>query len=414
MDLSLICLFAFGYLSILSESWLKVNKAASALLMAILLWGVLFQGVGWEEGNLLLGTRLNEVSQIALFLLGAMTLVELVDAHEGFHLVSGWISAVSGRLLVCVVGLLAFFLSALLDNLTTTIVLIALIRKLGFRQEHRLLLGALTVVSANAGGAWTPIGDVTTTMLWIQGNIDAVPVMKALFLPSFGAFLVALIWIVFSFPRQVEAAHEVEPVTEDVGKSRWVLLIGAAALVMTPVLRACFGLPPFMGIFLGLALLWIVTDLIHWRYPHRQHLRVHHILKQVDTSGVLFFIGILLAIDALDGAGMLKSLALWLDQVIGSVSVVALLIGAISAVIDNIPLVAAGMGMYSFLPPNDHFWYLLAYAAGTGGSILLLGSAAGIAFMQMEKVSFGWYCRYVTPMAIFSYLVGAGIYFLQR
>jgi Na+/H+ antiporter NhaD/arsenite permease-like protein len=413
MDLALICLFAFGYLSILSESWLKVNKTASALLMAILLWGVLFQGVGLEQGQLLLGTRLNEVSQIALFLLGAMTLVELVDAHEGFRLVSGWISAVSGRLLVGVIGILAFFLSALLDNLTTTIVLVALIRKLGFRQEHRLLLGALTVVAANAGGAWTPIGDVTTTMLWIQGNIDTVPLMKALFLPSFGAFLVALIWIVFSFPRQIEAAHNVEPVKEDVGKSRWVLLIGAAALVMTPVLHAFFGLPPFMGIFLGLALLWIATDLIHWRYPHQQHLRVHYILKQVDTSGVLFFIGILLAIDALDGAGILKGLALWLDQVVGSMSLVALLIGAISAVIDNIPLVAAGMGMYAFLPSNDPFWYLLAYAAGTGGSILLLGSAAGIAFMQMEKVSFSWYCKYVTPMAILSYLVGAGIYFLQ-
>ena len=413
MALSLVCLFSLGYFAILFEPWIKVNKAASALLMAILLWGILFQGVGWDVGGALLGTRLNEVSQIALFLLGAMTLVELVDAHQGFQLISDWICAASGRVLVVVVGVFAFFLSAILDNLTTTIVLIALIRKLGFKQEKRLLLGGLTVIAANAGGAWTPIGDVTTTMLWIEGKIDTVPVIEALFLPSFCAFAVALAWVFYRFPRRIERSHCEEPLREDEGKSRWILVIGALALIFVPVLHAFFGLPPFMGVFLGLALLWIATDLIHWKHPHRQHLRVHHILKQVDTSGVLFFIGILLAITALDGAGILEGLASWLDRMVGNLSVIALLMGGISAVVDNIPLVAAGMGMYDTLAPNSHFWYLLAYATGTGGSILLLGSAAGIAFMQMENVSFTWYCKRITPIAIVSYFVGAGVYFLQ-
>ena len=412
-EISLVFLFLVGYSAILSESWIRVNKAAPALLMAIAAWAILFQTAGWLEGKALLSVHLDAVSQVALFLLGAMVLVELIDVHQGFQLISDAVRAISGRKLICAIGVISFLLSAVLDNLTTAIVMVAFLRRLGLEREERWRLGALVVIGANAGGAWSPIGDVTTTMLWVQGKIYAWEIMQALFLPSLACFLAALGWILYTFPTRLKAHKhpEIEGAVDPM--SRWILFAGMSALVLVPIIHALFGLPPFMGVFFSLALLWIATDLCHAAHPQKQHLRVHHILTQVDTSGVLFFIGILLGIDALDGAGLLGRLSGWLGQEIGSLSVIALLVGMISAIIDNIPLVAAGIGMYDALPINDPFWHLLAYCAGTGGSLLLLGSAAGIAFMQMEKVSFGWYCRRATPVAFISYLIGAAVYFLQ-
>lgn len=411
MDTGIIVLFVAGYAAILSEGWIRVNKAASALLMAVVLWSLLFRIKGWDLGSELLGRYVGEVSQIVLFLLGAMVVVELIDAHRGFNTITDLISTRSKRKLLFLIGMVTFFLSAVLDNLTTTIVMISLLRGLLPEREDRLRFGMIVVIAANAGGAWTPIGDVTTTMLWIQGKITSLAVMKALFLPSFLSFAVALSLALFSYRRGEKIEQVSMPQPSASGK--WMFAMGVTALLLVPVLHALLGLPPFLSIFFGLALLWIITDRLHWPHEDREHLRIHRILTQVDTSGVLFFLAILLGVDALSAAGLLKELAVWLNDTFQSMSVVAIVIGIASAAIDNIPLVAAGMSMYAPISQDASLWHLLAYTAGTGGSMLLIGSAAGIAFMQMEKVTFLWYLKRAAPIAFVSYFVGIAIYFLQ-
>ena len=383
----IIFVFTLGYLAIIFENRIRVNKTASALLMAVLTWMFLFL----VEPNIhALGEKVNDVSQIIFFLLGAMTLVEVVDVHKGFTVITNLIHTSSKRKMLWIMGFTTFFLSAVLDNLTTTIVMISLLRKLVPDPKERLILGAMVVIAANAGGAWTPIGDVTTTMLWINGNITTLNVMKALFLPSVTALVVALIFLGWNlkgnYPRALQRAREeaVEP------GARVVFYCGIGSLIFVPIFKALTGLPPFMGMLIALGALWLITDIMHAPHEMREHLRLPRILTRIDTSGVLFFLGILLCIAALDVAGLLNELARLLDRTIGNISVIVTLIGLISAVIDNVPLVAAGMGMYDLqtYPPDSYLWQMLAYCAGTGGSILIIGSAAGIAFMGLEQLDF--------------------------
>jgi NhaD family Na+/H+ antiporter len=422
MDLDLasiwiLVVFVVGYFAIVFEHVVGVNKTASALLMAVITWMFLFlaEGSSIAEKTILLGMQLGEVSQIIFFLLGAMTLVELIDSHHGFKIITDFIQTNSKRKLLWIMGFVAFFLSAILDNLTTTIVMVSLLRKLVPDHYERITLGSMIVVAANAGGAWTPIGDVTTTMLWIKGNISTLAVMKSLFIPSFLSLILTLILFGWNLKGRVPAlALRAQQATPEIG-ARVIFWCGLGGLIFVPIFRALTGLPPFMGMLIALGFLWLLTDLMHQK-KERRHLLVPHILTRIDTSGVLFFFGILLCIGSLDAIGLLHELATFLDRQIGNVTIIATLIGLLSAVVDNVPLVAAGMGMYDLAtyPMDSHLWQLLAYCAGTGGSILLIGSAAGIALMGMEKVHFFWYLKRVSTIALVSYLFGIGVYLLQE
>ena len=293
--------------------------------------------------------------------------------------------------------------------------MISLLRKLVPDPKERWMLGAMVVIAANAGGAWTPIGDVTTTMLWINGNITTLTVMRMLIVPSLVSLVVALLLLGWNlkgvYPHIVARAHreEVEP------GARLIFCAGMGALIFVPIFKALTGLPPFMGILISLGVLWLITDVLHSPHETRQHLRLPHILTRIDTSGVLFFLGILLAISALDVGGILQELAEFLNTAIGNLPIIATLIGLISAVIDNVPLVAAGMGMWDMqtYPADSSLWQMLAFCAGTGGSILIIGSAAGVAFMGLEKVDFIWYLKRVSLIALVSYFAGVAAFILQ-
>ncbi|HSX11000.1 MAG TPA: sodium:proton antiporter NhaD [Chlamydiales bacterium] len=409
----IILIFVVGYLAIIFEHKIKVNKTASALLMAVLCWMFLFL----SAPNLhALGEKVNDVSQIIFFLMGAMTLVEVVDAHKGFRVITDLIQTNSKRKMLWIMGFTTFFLSAVLDNLTTTIVMVSLLRKLVPEPKDRMILGSMVVIAANAGGAWTPIGDVTTTMLWINGNITSLSIMKALFLPSILSLVVALLILGANlrgtYPRMVQLAHEEEVAPG----SRLIFYCGIGALVFVPIFKALTGLPPFMGILIALGAVWLITDILHSPHENRQSLRLPQILTRIDTSGVLFFLGILLCISSLDVAGFLTQLAHFLNDTVGNLSVIVTLIGLISAVIDNVPLVAAGMGMYDMqtYPPDSYLWQMLAYCAGTGGSILIIGSAAGVALMGLEKIDFIWYFKKISLTALVSYLVGVLVFLAQQ
>ena len=409
----IILVFILGYLAVIFEHNIRVNKTASSLLMAVLSWMFLFFAASQTHA---LGEKLNEISQIIFFLLGAMTLVEVVDVHKGFKVITDLIQTSSKKKMLWIIGLTSFFLSAVLDNLTTTIVMLSLLRKMIPEKQDRWLLGGIVVIAANAGGAWTPIGDVTTTMLWINGNITSLSVMKSLVTPSLISLFVALLIAGRSLkgvhPYAAQRAHEeaVEP------GARVVFFAGLGALIFVPIFKALTGLPPFMGMLFSVGFLWLLTDFMHSPYESRSHLRVPKVLARIDISSVLFFLGILLAISALDVAGLLADLARFLDEKVGNISVIAILIGLISAVIDNVPLVAAGMGMYSMeiYPQDAYLWKLLAYCAGTGGSVLIIGSAAGVAFMGIEKVNFLWYVRKISLIALISYLSGVAVLILQQ
>ncbi len=413
----IILVFAIGYFAIIFEYNIKVNKTASALLMAVLTWVFVFisQGHNTASDVSVLGEHLNNISQIIYFLLGAMALVELVDCHKGFKVITDLIQTNSKRKMLWLIGFVTFFLSAILDNLTTTIVMVSLLRKLVPDRNDRLLLGATVVIAANAGGAWTPIGDVTTTMLWINGNLSTVAVMKALFVPSMTALVVALGLLGWglkgNYPRLVQNAKDETP--EPGGT--FIFYCGIGALVFVPIFKALTGLPPFMGMLIALGALWLITDIMHHPYKGREHLRVPQILTRIDISGVLFFLGILLCISALESVGLLKALATFLDVHVHNIPLIATLIGLFSAVVDNVPLVAACMGMYDLqvYPMDSQIWQLIAYCAGTGGSILIIGSAAGVALMGLEKIDFVWYFKKISWVALLSYLAGVVVYMLQ-
>ncbi|XVE66789.1 hypothetical protein DITRI_Ditri08aG0107400 [Diplodiscus trichospermus] len=414
-DIAMALLFAIGYAGIIFEESLAFNKSGVGLLMAVSLWVV--RSIGAPSRDIAvseLTLASSEVSEIVFFLLGAMTIVEIVDAHQGFKLVTDNITTRKPRTLLWVVGFVTFFLSSILDNLTSTIVMVSLLRKLLPPSEYRKLLGAVVVIAANAGGAWTPIGDVTTTMLWIHGQISTLQTMKGLFIPSIVSLAVPL--ALMSLTSEVNGKGQDSPnvlASEQMApRGQLVFSVGIGALLFVPVFKALTGLPPFMGMLLGLGVLWILTDAIHYGESERQKLKVPQALSRIDTQGALFFLGILLSVSSLEAAGILRELANYLDAHIPNVELIASAIGVVSAIIDNVPLVAATMGMYDLtsFPQDSEFWQLVAYCAGTGGSMLVIGSAAGVAYMGMEKVDFFWYLRKVSGFAFAGYAAGIAAY----
>lgn len=413
----LIAVFAIGYLCITIEHLIRIDKATIALLMGVLMWAIQYIHAGTEchEPSHCLMEHLAAISQIVFFLLGALAIVETISVHKGFQIIADAIHFRSKRKLLWAVGILTFFLSAILDNLTTTIVMIVLLKKLIDKDESRLLIGGAVVIAANAGGAWTPIGDVTTTMLWIGGQITPFATMRDLFIPSFISLLAAFAVISFMLKGKISPNEvSIQKHTQVEPKGKAVFFLGLIALVFVPIFKMLTGLPPFMGVLFGLGVLWLVTDLWHKKHEERAHLRMPSVLGQIDVSSLLFFLGILLSVAALDSAGVLSHLARSLDSVVANPVTIATLIGLASAVIDNVPLVAASMGMYRLeqFPVDHQFWQLVAFCAGTGGSILIIGSAAGIVFMALERVNFFWFLRKISLPALFSYFVGIAVYLL--
>lgn len=411
----LISVFVAGYLAIILEHLVKVNKAAVAIFMAVICWAIFFLTDQTTLQNDI--AHLNEhtaaIAQIVFFLLGAMVIVELIDSHRGFKIITDLIRTTSKRRMLWMVCLMAFFLSAVLDNLTTTILMVSLLRKIIPDAKDRLLFCCLTVVAANAGGAWTPIGDVTTTMLWIDGQISSWATIKTLFLPSLVSLLIPLLYFSFKTKGKFIGLKKEEELRQEPGAAL-VFAVGIAGLISVPIFKTLTGLPPFMGMLISLSILWLVTDGLHFPYETRKHLRVPHVLTRIDMSGALFFLGILLAVGALEAAGFLQVLATRLGDYISSLPILATSIGVLSAIIDNVPLVAATMGMYSLEQfPMDHsLWQMIAYAAGTGGSLLIIGSAAGVALMGMEKIDFIDYMKRMTLPVLVGYLAGMGVYLL--
>ncbi|NGX57083.1 MAG: Na(+)/H(+) antiporter NhaD [Candidatus Anoxychlamydiales bacterium] len=410
----IIFIFIIGYVFIALEYYIKVNKTATAILTAVLTWVFLFLHDGMIDisEQIKIERHIGDASQIIFFLLSAMTLVEIIDSHKGFQIITKYITTKSKKKLLWIVAISSFFLSAVLDNLTTTIVMISLLRKLLPDKKERLYYCATVVIAANAGGAWTPIGDVTTTMLWIKGQVTALKVIKALFLPSLTAMIVSIFLIGTKLKGKFKSIdlkkHKIEP------GAKLVLILGIISFAFVPVFRYLTHLPPFMGMLLGLGIIWVVTDIKHHKYETRKHLRVPFALTKIDTSSVLFFLGILLAVNSLEMVGILKKLAIYLDVHINNLAAVATSLGFLSALIDNVPLVAATMGMYdmAIYPPDSSLWQMIAYAAGTGGSILIIGSAAGVALMGIEKIDFVWYLKKISLTAITGYLAGMAVYLL--
>ena len=419
----LVVVFVAAYAAIVFEHPLGVNKSASALIGAGLLWTLYAASVGDPQvvsadlGESLLGT-----AQIIFFLLGAMTIVEVVDAHDGFDVITSRIRTRSVSSLLWIVGICTFFLSAILDNLTTTIVMVSLMQRLLAERRDRLFFAGVIVIAANSGGAWSPIGDVTTTMLWIGGQVTTLPLMKAVFVPALVSLLVPLaVTAVAARGRTVispdDSASGHRSITTALER-KLMLSLGLGVLVAVPAFKAATHLPPFMGILFGLGILWLVGDLLHRRkdLEESRRLTLVHALSRIDLSSIVFFVGILFAVAVLEHAHLLSAIAAWLDGTVGRLDVIVVIIGLVSAIVDNVPLVAASMGMYSLeqYPANHFLWGFLAYCAGTGGSILVIGSAAGVAAMGLEKIDFIWYLKKISLLALVGYLAGAAAYLTQH
>ena len=452
MFITIFIIFLVGYCFIVFEHVNHINKAATALLLGVILWviyaidteNILMCGYSqaWNSASLKLCDytirgfihkelfhHLSEISSILFFLIGAMTIVELVDKYQGFRLITNKIDCSNISRLLWIVSILTFFMSAVLDNLTTTIVIITVLSKLISKQENRWYFASVVIISANAGGAWSPIGDITTIMLWIGGQVTAKHIISALLAPSLVNVIVST--LIFSY---IIKGQTIRPILgEDETKAftskkeqTFMLVVGVLALVSVPLFKTMTHLPPFLGMLLGLSVMWIMTD----RYlkdrskEDKRRLTVTAALKEVDIPTVLFFLGILSAVAVLQSAGHLDIMATWLDENIKNIYGINLVIGVISAIVDNVPLVAASMGMYSITDVQSAgyclnfvqdgiFWTFLAYCSGTGGSLLVIGSAAGVAAMGLEKIGFGWYFKHISWIALVGYLAGALAYYIQ-
>jgi Na+/H+ antiporter NhaD/arsenite permease-like protein len=420
MTLIIAIIFIIGYLAIAFEHPLKINKAASALLTGVVCWSLYALWGGDKElVSANLGHHLSDIAGIIFFLQGAMVIVELIDAHDGFEVITQRIRTTSKRKLVWIVGIITFFLSAVLDNLTTTIVMVSLLRKLIPSHKDRLMFAGLIVISANAGGAWSPIGDVTTTMLWIGNQITTTNIIVKTILPSLVCFFIPALVISLQMKGSIEPMEQKkQKLFSTVNERNTVFIIGIASLLFVPVFKTFTHLPPYMGIVFGLGMMWVLTEMVHSEKDDAEKglLSVNHALRKIDSPSILFFLGILLAVSALQSTGILTSIASSLDRSIGNISAITIIIGFLSAIVDNVPLVAAAQGMYSLERyPTDHFfWEFLAYCSGTGGSILIIGSAAGVAAMGMEGIRFGWYLKKIAWLAILGYLAGATVFLLQH
>lgn len=423
----MIAIFVIGYAMIALEHPLKINKSATSVLLAAVIWAVfaLF-GPGMKDGALI--HHLGETAEILFFLLGAMTIVEIIDKHDGFSIITDRITTTSKRKLLWIISILTFFMSAVLDNLTTSIVMCALLRKLVGDKNTRWFFAGMVILAANAGGAWSPIGDVTTIMLWIKGNITAGNIILETIIPSLVSLLVPVAIIGMTMKGKLERpekteSEETSTVTRK--QSLIILIMGVGLLLFVPFFKTITHLPPYLGILFGLGILWITTEIMHKNNPtNYSRLNVTTIIQKVDVPSVLFFLGILMAVSCLNEAGHLGLLAGALNE-LGNVYVINIVIGVLSSIIDNVPLVAAAMGMYPVVPVelvteatkafavDGAFWEGLAYCAGTGGSLLIIGSAAGVAVMGMEKIDFIWYLKKISLWALIGYLAGAGTFYLM-
>lgn len=410
----MIVVFIVGYAFITLEHLTKINKATVALMMGVICWILQFaiDPSCVENGGLIcFSNHLANISQIVFFILGALTIVEIISIHHGFRIILNWIQIQSKRKLLWVIGFITFLLSSVLDNMTTTIVMVTLLRQLLDEGEDRWIIGSGIVIAANAGGAWTPIGDVTTTMLWIGGQITTAAVMRDLFMPSIVCMVVSFIFLSWMLKgeRLKRPPLDKQPLLPI---ENFIFYFGIGLLIFVPVFKHFTHLPPFMAIFFSLSILWIATDWLHGDKKNEESLKVPYALSKIDHSTIFFFLGILLCVDALDSAHILARLAIWLDRTIGNVPLIATIIGLLSAVIDNVPLVAASMGMYELTQyhQDSQFWEMIAYCAGTGGSILIIGSVSGVVFMGIEKVDFFWYLRRISLPALLGYLAGIAVY----
>ncbi len=470
MFILMVILFVLGYTAIALEHPLKIDKAASALILGMILWVVYVLGssdilsmvnetgeyvsrawahyvhaehlqnpshqdmIGFITHHEVLH-HLSEIATILFFLLGAMTIVETVDQHQGFKLITDRIKTTNKVKLLWILSILTFFMSAALDNLTTTIVMVALLRKLISDKQTRWFFASMVILAANAGGAWSPIGDVTTIMLWIGGQVTTLNIITMVILPSLVTMIVPLILLSFTMKGNVERPKIDASANQDLTtpfEQRLLLIMGVAGLLFVPVFKTITHLPPYMGMLLSLGVIWVTTELLHSKKSHenKHKLVIHGVLKKVDVPTVFFFLGILTAVASLQSAGHLSILSEWLDKNLGNIYTINLIIGVLSSVVDNVPLVAGAMGMYDIYTPemlaastnpeyfqyfvqDGPFWEFLAYCAGTGGSILIIGSAAGVAAMGMEKIDFIWYLKRISLLALLGYLAGAATYYLQ-
>jgi Na+/H+ antiporter NhaD/arsenite permease-like protein len=415
-------IFVLAYAAIALEHPIRVNKSASALLATGLLWIVYAVMSGdHQQVNRNLAESLAATAQVVFFLMGAMTIVEVVDAHDGFEVISSRIRTARQPSLMWLIGCVTFFVSAVFDNLTTTIVMISLTKKLIDNDEDRLFFAGMIVIAANAGGAWSPIGDVTTTMLWIGGQITPLSIMQGVFIPALVSLVVPLMVTSYTLRGRVVVPPAV-PERRKAGatnefEKRLMFWLGVGCLVSVPAFKTVTHLPPFLGILFGLGILWLAGEIVHRSKAEddKRHLTLVHALKNIDMSSVVFFIGILLSVAVLEHTHILAALAGWLDQTIGRLDLIVIIIGLVSAIVDNVPLVAATIGMYSLEqhPPDSFLWEFVAYCAGTGGSILIIGSAAGVAAMGLEKIRFFWYARRIGGLALIGYAAGALAYIIQ-
>jgi Na+/H+ antiporter NhaD/arsenite permease-like protein len=452
MELIIIGVFILGYLAIAFEHPLKINKTASALLTGVFCWTLFIlsepspglmesehfksfvSGAQTEAGDKFntlsesqvfhqfvanaLQHHLSSIAEILFFLMGAMTIVELIDAHQGFRSITKRIRTHNPRKLMWIICLVTFFLSAVLDNLTTTIVMVSLIRKLVHNRDMRLMFIGMIVIAANAGGAWTPMGDVTTTMLWIGGQVSTFNIMKVLFLPSLVCILVPLTFLTFQMKGDLKSVHDQTTNDKSVETGQLMLVLGVAVMLGVPVFKIVTHLPPYIGMMAGLGILWVVSELVDPNVDEsvRKNYTAAAALSRIDVPSILFFLGILLAVSALESMMTLHHFSQYLADTIGDQRIIISLIGVLSAIVDNVPLVAACMGMYSLdFYQMDHFiWEFLAYCAGTGGSILIIGSAAGVAAMGMEKIDFIWYLKKISLLALLGYAAGGLVYLLLQ
>lgn len=422
MTTLIVTVFVIGYIAIAMEHSLHVNKTAPALIAGVLTWAI-YSYFTPDKAllNIELLEHMGDISSILFFLFGAMTIVELIDAHDGFELVTDKIQQTQKKKLIWTISLLTFFLSAILDNLTTTIVMVSLLRKLIADKKDRLRFIGMVVIAANAGGVWTPIGDVTTTMLWIGGQISSADTIMYLFLPAIATVLIPTGILSFRMSGTVKRSHQLEKeskYTPNKKQKRNMLVLGVLTLISVPAFKYFTHLPPFMGMLLGVGVLWVYTDYLHRKSNPNDVKKVSLIgaMHRVDMSSILFFLGILLAVAALEVSHVLVNVSLWLETAIGNQRLIVMAIGVLSSIVDNVPLVAAAQGMYDIAqyPMNDQLWQFLAYCAGTGGSILIIGSAAGVAAMGMEKIDFFWYVKNISLLALLGFLAGAGVYLVER
>ena len=418
----LIIVFALGYLAITLEHTIKINKSATALITAVICWTLIISNAASKELIIeQLSHHLSSISEIVFFLLGAMTIVEIIDAHDGFQNITESIKTTNKTKLIWLISVITFFLSAVLDNLTTTIVMISILNKLIEDKKTKWLLLGLVIISSNAGGAWSPIGDVTTTMLWIGGQISPLNIIQQTFLASLVSMIVPTLIINFIIKGNIELKPNVENnlnFNTNSFERNLIFYVGIGCLLFVPIFKTMTHLPPYMGILLSLGIIWTITELIHKRKRDNEKgiLSVSHALRKIDTPSILFFFGILMSISSLEVVGILPQMASTLNSSVGNVNVVAICIGLLSAVFDNVPLVAALQSMYSLndYPQDHYFWELLAFTAGTGGSCLIIGSAAGVAVMGIEKIDFFWYLKKMSWIALIGFIAGVGTFLIQH